>query len=113
METKVKNILDTATTILVIDEALPDIFPCVTFHLYSEGGSLFGSGTATEESASCQVDIWYKIKTEAVKMAISDIKRAITNERYFSFPQMESTFETVTKIYHTYINFELIKESEV
>jgi len=112
-ETKVKTLLDNATTILVIETALPDIFPCVTFHFYSEDGTLFGSGTATEEGASCQVDIWYKVKTEAVKIGIKAIKQAIINEKYFSHPKMETTHETATKIYHTYINFELIKESEV
>lgn len=115
METKVKNLLDAATietNIPVIEEALPDVFPCVTFHFYSENGTLFGAGTATEEGAKCQIDIWYKVKSDDVKLAIKAIKQAIVNEKYFSYPQMESTQETATKIYHTYITFELIKESE-
>lgn len=115
METKVKDILKNGTVglkIPVIDEALPNAFPCITFHFYNENGALFGAGTATEESASCQVDIWYKIKTDDVKLAIKGIKQAIVNERYFGYPRKETTQETNTKIYHTHINFELIQESE-
>jgi len=112
VETKVKNILDGATTIPVIELEVPNIFPCVTFHFYNENGSLFGAGTATEETASCQVDIWSKVKTDAVKLAIKSIKQAIISEKYFSYPTMENTYETATKIFHTYINFELIKERE-
>ena len=113
METKVKDILELATTIPVLDLAYPNIWPCITFHFYSENGSLFGAGTATEESAMCQVDIWSKVKTDAVKLAIKSVKQAIVSEKYFSYPTMDNDFETATKIYHTNINFQLIKESEV
>lgn len=115
MENKVESLLKTAvigTKIPVIDKAYPDVFPSVTFHFYSENGILFGSGTVTQEGASCQVDIFYKVKTEAVKTAIKSIKQAVIKERYFAYPTMETTYESGTKIYHTYINFELIKESE-
>ncbi len=112
MEDKVFDILKGATTVPVIKEAYPSIFPCLTFHFYNDGGALFGSGTATEEGASCQVDIWYKVKNESVKSAITSLKQAIKNERYFAYPRCETTYETNTKIYHTYINFDLIKESE-
>jgi hypothetical protein len=115
VETKVEDLLKAAVQGLkvpVIDKAFPDVFPCITFHFYNESGALFGAGTATEEDAMCQVDIWYKVKTEFVKTAIAAIKQAIINERYFSFPKMETVQETATKIHHTYINFELIKESE-
>lgn len=115
METKIFELLKTAvkgTNVPVIEEAYPNIFPCVTFHLYNESGALFGSGTATEEGASCQVDIWYKAKNDDVKSAIASTKQAIANERYFAYPSTETTYETNTKIYHTYINFDLIKESE-
>lgn len=114
MEDKIKDFLEQATTAQVLEygKSLPNIWPCVTFHLYNESGALFGSGTATEEGASCQVDIWYKVKNDAVKSAIASLKQAIKNERYFSYPTMETSYETNTKIYHTYINFDLIKESE-
>jgi hypothetical protein len=116
VETKVENLLKQAVTglkIPVIDKPAPGAFPCITFHFYNEDGSLFGAGTATEEGAMCQVDIWYNVKSEAIKTAIKAIRQAIINERNFAFPQMDTLYEEVKKIYHTHINFELIKESEV
>lgn len=113
MEDKVFNLLKGATTLNVLKEAATGITPpYVTFHFYNDGGALFGSGTATEEGASCQVDIWYKVRNDAVKSAITSLKQAIKNEKYFSYPTIEGNYETNTKIYHTYITFDLIKESE-
>lgn len=113
MEDKIKTLLESLNTgIIVLEDALPNNFPCITFHFYNETGTLFGSGTATEEGANCQVDIWYKVKTNKVKSAVKAIKQAIINERYLSYPTKETIFETATKIYHTYFNFEIINESE-
>lgn len=112
MENKIKKILDESATIPVLEVSQPNNYPCVTYHFYNESGSLFGGGTATEESASCQIDIWYKEKTEKVKDTINKIKKAIIKDKYFSFPSMDTMHESDKKIYHTHINFDLIIESE-
>lgn len=112
MEDKIKSLLESATTIKVLESASPDIFPSITFHIYNEDGALFGGGKATEERASCQVDIWYKVKNSAVKIAINSIKQAIITERQFTHPSKETMFENDKGIYHTHMNFEFILESE-
>lgn len=112
MEIKLERILKNVTTLPVLDIAYPNIFPCITYHFYLESGALFGLGIAEEEKASCQIDVWYKKKTSDIKAEIKKIKQAIVDEKLYSFPNMETTQETGTKIYHTHINFELVKESE-
>jgi hypothetical protein len=95
----------------VLEDTESDIFPCITFHFYNEDGALYAGGNATEETASCQIDFWYKAKTPVVMNAITVIKKAIMNKKTFSFPKKESLYETDTKIHHTYLTFDLIKES--
>ena len=115
MEDKIQALLKNTvdeSILPVLEKAYPDIFPSITFHLYNEGGALFGSGNATEESASCQIDIWYKVKKDNIKAEINKIKQAIINEKYFSHPTKETVIETGTKIYHTYIIFELLETEE-
>lgn len=115
METKVENILKAAvigTNVPVINKDYPDVWPCITFHFYNENGALFGAGTATEEGASCQVDIWYNVKTDEVKLAVKNIKNALVKEKYFTYPTKESVYETDKKIYHTYFLFDLIESEE-
>lgn len=111
---KIKAMLESAVNkaMPVREDALPDVFPCITFHIYNESGSVFGAGKATEETAMCQVDIWYKTKTTVVDTAIKNIKQAIINEKEFTHPRKEYDFEADKKIHHTYFNFEMILESE-
>lgn len=104
--------LKSVSLIPVVDEAKPDIGPCITFHFFSETGALFGGGAATEESASCQVDIWYKKKEEKVSTTIARIKRAIADNRLCSYPEKDYIYESGNKIHHTYFTFNLIIESE-
>lgn len=112
MEIKIKALLKAVTTLHVLDKGYPDIFPCVTFHLYGESGALFGKGTATEEKISCQVDIWCKVKSTVIDAEIKKIKQAIVAEKYFAYPTKDYDYETVTKIHHTNINFELLESEE-
>lgn len=114
MTEKIKTILETAVnkTMPVLEDSLPNVFPCITFHFYNEGGAIFGGGKAIEETVMCQVDIWYKTKTTVVDTAIKNIKQAIINEKGFTHPRKEYDYETDKKIHHTYFNFEMIIESE-
>lgn len=113
MEDRIKALLENAITgIPVIDKPFPDIFPCVTFHLYMENGLLFGGGSATEETVSCQVDIWYKVKNDSIKAEIKKIKQAIASQKYCTYPQMGYMYETNTKIHHTYFAFECLEMEE-
>ncbi len=114
MEDKLKSILEHAVEnkIPVIEAAVPDVFPCITFHFYNVSGYLFGGGTATEVGAKCQVDLWYNKRTEPMKSAIKALKQAIINEKEYLYPQMETSQEAGTKKWHTYFNFEVIIESE-
>jgi hypothetical protein len=114
MEERIKLFLENATTLrpIIIDEGTAkNVFPCITLHFYNENGALFGGGNATEETASCQIDFWYKVKSPDVTNTISEVKEKIKNERTFSFPKKETLIETDTKLYHTYLTFDLIKES--
>lgn len=115
MDDRIEEILKIATTLrpIIFDEGQgKNIFPCITFHFYNETGAVYGSGKAVEETAGCQIDFWYKAKTEAVKQAIADVKQAIVNETKFTHPEKGHLFETDTKIYHTYFTFTLIKERD-
>lgn len=114
MTDKIKAMLESAVNkaMPVREDALPDVFPCITFHIYNESGSVFGAGKVTEETAMCQIDIWYKTKTALVETAIKNIKQAIINTNSFSHPRKEYDYETDKKIHHTYFNFEFIVESE-
>lgn len=112
VEDKIKQLLDNASNIKVIDEALPNVFPCITFHLYGEDGALFGGGRATEETVSCQVDIWYKVKKDSVKLEINKIKQALKNQKYFTYPQKGYIYETNNKIHHTYFTFNCLETEE-
>lgn len=114
MEEKIKNLLKTVKGIPVIDDVLPsrENYPCITFHLYQENGLLFGSGDAEETGASCQVDVWYKVKNELIKNKINEIKQVIVNTQYFSYPTKDTYFEKDTKIWHTFYNFEIIETGE-
>lgn len=119
MEDYIKNLLTNACTgfpIIILNTPNPttgDNYPCVTFDLYLERGSKFGNGVAEEETGSCQVDIWYKVKNTAIKNVINNIKTALKNEKYFTYPQKENMYESDTKIFHTYFTFNyLLLESE-
>jgi len=112
MENKIETFLKSLNLKTpVLDLPFPNIYPCITYHIYMENGALFGAGTATEKGAMCQADIWYKAKNSAVKREIDSVEKAIKNEKYFSYPSKGMDYETNTKIYHTYFNFELINES--
>jgi hypothetical protein len=113
MEDRIMDFLEAATTLqpIIFDEGQgKNIFPCITYHFFTDSGAVFGSGKATEEVASCQVDFWYKVKTNAIKEAISSVKQAIVNETTFTQPDKQHLFENDTKIYHTYLTFQLIKK---
>jgi hypothetical protein len=112
VETKIKVILEAATTIPILDKAYPDIFPSITFHLYGENGALFGGGSATEETVSSQVDIWYKAKNDFIKEEIKKIKQALNNQKYITYPQKGYMYETNNKIHHTYFTFECLETEE-
>lgn len=112
VEAKIKSILDDATTIPVLEKAFPEVWPSITFHLYGEDGALFGGGLATEETVSCQVDIWYKAKNDSVKSEIKKIKSALKNQKYFTYPQKGYIYETNNKIHHTYFTFECLETEE-
>ena len=112
MESRIKAFLGLAVDKKILPTLTiptPNIYPCITFHLYNESGELFGQGKATEEKASCQIDIWYKVKTVAILDEISQLKQSIIDEQYFSYPTKNTDYETTTKIYHTYFNFEVLE----
>jgi hypothetical protein len=114
MEDRIMEFLKAATTLrpIIFDEGQgKNIFPCITFHFYNESGAIFGAGKAVEEIAGCQIDFWYKSKTEAVKQSIIAVKQAIVNDTTFTHPNKEHVFETDTKIYHTYFTLQLIKKA--
>jgi hypothetical protein len=113
MENRIMEFLEVATNLrpILFDEGQgKNVFPCITYHFYSDEGAVFGSGKAEIEKASCQVDFWYKVKSEEIKQAITAVKQAIVNETTFTHPVKEHIFETDKKIYHTYFTFELIKK---
>lgn len=113
MEDRIKEFLESVTTLrpINVDEGEgKDIFPSITFHFYNETGIVFGAGKAAVETASCQIDFWYRKKTEEIKQAMQDIKQAIINESTFSCPVKEGNYEADKKIYHTHYTFELIKK---
>ncbi len=113
MEDRIKAFIEDCTTLRPVkfDEGQgKNIFPCITFHFFSDTGAVFGSGKAGIEVTSCQVDFWYKAKTEEIKQAIAAIKQAIVNETTFTHPEKGHLFETDNKIYHTYFTFQLIKK---
>ncbi|MDF2609048.1 MAG: hypothetical protein K0R92_522 [Lachnospiraceae bacterium] len=115
MEERIKTFIETAisnNTIPVLPDAVPGIIPCVTFHFYYDGGAVYGSGVPTEETASCQIDFWYYVKSSEILKAIKDTKQAIISEKTFSNPIKDNLFENDKKLHHTYFTFELIKESE-
>lgn len=95
----------------VLEDTETDIFPCITFHFYNETGAVFGCGKATEETASCQVDFWYHTKDSQITEAIKVITNKIKNDNKMSYPKKETVFEKDTRLYHTYVTFDLIKES--
>lgn len=118
MEDRIMDFLKDATTLrpIVFDEGqAKDIWPCITFHFFSDSGAVYGSGKAEIETASCQVDFWYKKKTSdkygQINDRIQEVKQAIVNETTFTHPDKEHIFETDTKIYHTYFTFQLIKKA--
>ena len=111
MEEAIKSMLEKATKgtgVKVLTEPLPDVFPSITFHLYGESGSLYAKGKATEETVNCQIDVWYKAKKESVKAAIKSIKSAIVEGNYYTHPTITTVYETGTKLYHTYLEFECV-----
>jgi hypothetical protein len=112
MEERIKALLKSATSVTVLDEPKPGVFPCVTFHLFGLDGALFGGGKSTEEIGSCQVDIWYQKKSQDIKTEIKNISEMIKNQNSFSYPVMDYSYENSTKMHHTYYTFELLKESE-
>lgn len=113
MDEKLKSLLEAATVnIPVLDDAAPGIFPCVTFDFYTETGALFGEGTAQEEIAECQVDVWYKKKDDNAKSTIKAIKAALVSEKTYMYPVQDHVFDQTRKMHHTYFTFEVIKESE-
>ena len=113
MEEIIYNILYGASTIPVLDTGTPDVIPCVTFHFFNENAPLMGGGKATEEGASCQVDIWYYSKDEKITSTINAIHTALKAEYTFSYPEGDSIYEPNNGVWHKYFTFELIKESEV
>lgn len=112
MKEKIEEILKAVSKISVLDDTLPNKFPCVTWHFYNEYGILYGKGKATEEQVSCQVDIWYKKEqnNEAVRETIKNIKSAIVNELYFTHPIKNMTYEEDKKLHHIYFNFDVLLE---
>jgi hypothetical protein len=113
VEDELKALLDSVSLIPVLPDGVPDVIPCVTFHFFSENGALFGAGKATEETASCQIDIWYSEKSAEIKSTISSIKNLIKNKRTYSYPVKGYIYEAGSRIHHTYFTFEIINESEV
>ena len=113
MEDELKSMLKSASLVPVLDDDVPDMIPCVSFHFFSENGDLFGAGDATEEIASCQVDIWSYEKSNKIKSTISNIKEAIKNKSIYSNPVKGYIYESDKKVHHTYFTFEIIMESEV
>jgi hypothetical protein len=113
VEDDIKTMLGDTSLVPVLPDGIPDIIPCVTFHFFSETGALFGAGKATEEAASCQVDIWYQVKSDEIKSTISGIKEAIKNKRTYSYPMKGYIYEPGSRVHHTYFTFEIIHESEV
>ncbi len=112
MEDKLENILRGVSLIPVLAQPMPGAIPCVTFHIYNEAGGLFGGGNATQEIASCQVDIWYSTKNVKEKNTIKAIKQAIINDRSCTYPIKDYIYESDKKTHHAYFNFEMIIESE-
>lgn len=112
MDEKIKNLLDSVSYIPVLDSGVPDVIPCVTYHLYNENGLLFGAGEATQEGVSCQVDIWYREKTAEVIDTIKAIKNALKAEKNFTYPIGDSSYDSTNKIRHKYFTFEIFIESE-
>lgn len=113
MEDKIKELLEKVSLIPVLDKAYPNLYPSITFHMYSESGALFGNGEATEEVISCQVDIWEKeTKTEKGKKSIKNIKQAIRGEKYFTYPEFDYNFENDAKIHHSFFNFKILRTGE-
>jgi hypothetical protein len=116
MEERIKAFIETAinNTIPVLSDALPGVFPSITYHFYNDGGGEFGGGIPTERMASCQIDFWYDKKTPVITEAIKNLISAVINEKTFSNPIRDGLFESDKKKYHDYITFDLIKkESEV
>ena len=114
MEDRIKEFLESATTFKpVIEDAgqEKDIFPCITFHIYQEEGAVFGGGKPEIETASCQVDFWYEVKTEEIKQAIKEVKQALSNEKTFTYPLKGHLYENDKGIHHTYFTFNLIKKA--
>jgi hypothetical protein len=117
VEDRIKEFLEGATTLrpIIYDEGqAKNIWPCITFHFYADEGAVFASGKAEIETVNCQVDFWYKAKTSSkygeIKDRIQEVKQAIVNEKTFTHPKKGHMLETDTKIYHTYLTFELIKK---
>jgi hypothetical protein len=113
VEEKIYNILDGASTIPVLKTGTPDVIPCVTFHFFNENAPLMGGGNAAEEGASCQVDIWYKVKEDKVTSTVKAIHTALKAEKTFTYPIGDEIYGSENKVWHKYFTFELIKESEV
>lgn len=114
MEDRIMQILKGATTLrpILSDEGqAKDNFPCITFHFYMEKGEVFGGGKIKTETASCQIDFWYKVKTETVEQAIKAVKQALAEETTFTYPEKDYIFEADKKIHHTYFTFNLIKKA--
>lgn len=113
MEERIKALIKAATTLRPVifdEEEAKNTFPCITFHFYNESGAVFGAGKANTETAYCQIDFWYKERTEVIKQAISNVKSAIIQESTFTYPERDYIFETDKKMHHTYFTFQLIKK---
>ena len=111
MEDKIKTLLENATVgtgIKVLTDALPNIFPSITFHFYDESAALYGKGKATEETVNCQIDLWYKVKIPSISTVKQNIKSAIISDNHFTHPSITTSYETGTKIYHTHFDFEAL-----
>lgn len=105
----IKNIIENALNIPVIELSDPILSPCSTWYQLYQESELTGSGSVTEESETYEIDIWCDTREDTESYSRL-LKAALLNTKYITFPALTFSYDTNGKLWRANFNFKHIKE---